>query len=289
MGLLPITCRLLVREHKASPFSGSVCTLGNQDVFATYEDLKAIFQQFNVKPVEVTPRPHTSDYIPKYFDYHGLAERPFVHAQTLFEMMGLRDYTDIDIRDVDAASLNHDLNYPLPDELKGKFGVVLDAGTVEHVFDAAQALKNMVSLCQVGGHVVHFAPVIDDVDHGFYALNPTLFFDFYGQNGFTDMVGYIYIPNEDEYQAPCPYFRYTPGMDTRPFIPPKKRVYFFFVARKDKDMHRIEAPLQGKYTPSAPPDLTIVPPTAPLLKRLLGPVRPLLMRLYPPYKRLAVM
>ena len=38
------------------------------------------------------------------------------------------------------------MNLPIPDELKGRFSVVIDGGTLEHVFNYSQALKNAMDM-----------------------------------------------------------------------------------------------------------------------------------------------
>ena len=35
-----------------------------------------------------------------------------------------------------------------------------------------------------GGRILHILPSTNEVDHGFYMFSPTLFFDYYGENGF---------------------------------------------------------------------------------------------------------
>ena len=61
---------------------------------------------------------------------------------------------------------------------------MIDAGTIEHCFNIAQAILNAAQAVAPGGHVFH-APPMTMLNHGFYNLNPTLFHDFYGQNGWT--------------------------------------------------------------------------------------------------------
>jgi hypothetical protein len=52
-----------------------------------------------------------------------------------------------------AASIVHDLGKPLPQKLYGKFDLVVDIGTLEHIFHVTVALENLMRLVRVGGLV----------------------------------------------------------------------------------------------------------------------------------------
>lgn len=72
-----------------------------------------------------------------------------------------------------------DLNYP---QKLGEYDLVLDLGTLEHCFNVGQGMINAASSVAHGGRILHINP-ISMVNHGFYNLNPTLYWDFYTQNG----------------------------------------------------------------------------------------------------------
>lgn len=81
------------------------------------------------------------------------------------------------------AALRHDLNEPLKLDIRTKdvsadyFDVVINHGTAEHVFNIAQVFKTMHDHCADGGLMIHESPFTGWVDHGFYCLQPTLFYD----------------------------------------------------------------------------------------------------------------
>lgn len=91
----------------------------------------------------------------------------------------------MDISAYENADIIFDLNNnELPDELKNRFDYILDGGTTEHVFDYAQALRNVVKMLKVGGKVFHYIPATGWTNHGYYSLSPSLLADFYQTNGF---------------------------------------------------------------------------------------------------------
>lgn len=68
-----------------------------------------------------------------------------------------------------------DLNKPI--KLKQQYDVVYNHGTAEHVFNIAQVFRTMHEACKDGGLMIHECPFTGWVDHGFYCLQPTLFWD----------------------------------------------------------------------------------------------------------------
>lgn len=73
------------------------------------------------------------------------------------------------------AALRYDLNRPVP--IDEQFDVVINHGTAEHVFNIGQVFQTMHDRCHLGGLTIHDAPFTGWVDHGFYTLQPTLFYD----------------------------------------------------------------------------------------------------------------
>jgi len=116
---------------------------------------------------------------------HGLALRDVPDAESLFELYG----ATLDVFDVVSergCEVVVDLNHPIPANALGQFDYVLDVGTLEHCFNVAQALVNMAALLRVGGVIIHENP-FNWGNHGFWNLNPTLYHDFYSDNGFEVM------------------------------------------------------------------------------------------------------
>jgi hypothetical protein len=114
---------------------------------------------------------------------HGLPPRDIPDAHSYFKLKGceLHVYDVVQERGCERlCDLNNfgELRYA-----QGFYDVVLDVGTAEHCFNIGQALINMAGLVKVGGYIIHENP-FNCGNHGFYNLNPTLFVDFYGVNGF---------------------------------------------------------------------------------------------------------
>lgn len=93
----------------------------------------------------------------------------------------------IDNSPYEGANIVADMNHPLPSALAGRYDTVIDFGCTEHIFDVAQALRNITSLCKIGGRILHVVPSNGYCGHGFYQFSPELFFSWYSPaNGFAD-------------------------------------------------------------------------------------------------------
>lgn len=88
------------------------------------------------------------------------------------------------------TALKDDLNHPILRILaprgvfEDKHDVVYNHGTAEHIFNIGQVFRTMHDCCKPGGLMIHECPFTGWVDHGFYCLQPTLFWDLSTANGY---------------------------------------------------------------------------------------------------------
>jgi hypothetical protein len=68
----------------------------------------------------------------------------------------------------------------------GAFDAFLDAGTLEHVFDAPAALRGLMGSLAPRGVGIHISPMDGFANHGFYQFGPKLFARLYAANGFAE-------------------------------------------------------------------------------------------------------
>lgn len=175
MGLAPGALKLLLREATRQPFGGRVLTLGRQDVHFTRAQLEGVASEMGV----VLHATANALAAKQHF-----ASRGFIDDQTLFTALGSSEVEALDYSDFEGADHVFDLNASeVPESLRGRFDVVVDAGTLEHVFHIPHALANVFQMLRDGGRVVHLAPSCNHLDHGFWMFSPTVFADFYGANG----------------------------------------------------------------------------------------------------------
>jgi len=108
---------------------------------------------------------------PKLLDYD--ASR---YAEIFFQALGAEKVQSLDASSFEGASVVHDLNVPIPDELKSRFDVVCDGGTIEHVINFPVVIRNCMEMVKVGGHLILGTPGNNFLGHGFYQFSPELWF-----------------------------------------------------------------------------------------------------------------
>ena len=149
-----------------APFlkGAEVLSLGYPDLIATQASLE---KAFGVRVEKLTDAN----------EWHGVKEK-LPETLEFFGLMGAK----LSIVDFTAEKgMERIANLNEPHDL-GKFDLVIDPGTLEHCFNFGQALFNAANAVKLGGRLFHLSPV-NMVNHGFFNINPTLYNDFYSQNG----------------------------------------------------------------------------------------------------------
>jgi SAM-dependent methyltransferase len=171
MGLSRGAVALLVREAARRPFSGSVCTLGRQHVYVTAAELQLLARQHGLTLTAAAPELHRE---------RDLAAQGFISDDCLFASLGFFQAVRLDYSSYEAPDVILDLNErETPDHLQRQFDLVLDSGTLEHVFDVPAVLGHCVRMVKPRGRIIHLTPSSNCVDHGLYSISPTLYADFY--------------------------------------------------------------------------------------------------------------
>lgn len=193
-----------------------VLSLGYPDLLVGEQDIKRLFN--------VTPTKYVNNG-----RWHG---KRFELPETV-EFFGLIG-ASIDCVDVHASrGCEKIVDLNIETDL-GKYDLVIDPGTIEHCFNIGQALINAANAVDVGGRILHTSPV-SMINHGFYNINPTLFHDFYTQNGWVEELCLLesrlneYLPISGE---------------ARVLIPSECSVYF--MAKRVTDA-ALAFPTQSKY------------------------------------------
>ncbi len=158
---------LLYLKKKYNVSYQETLTLGRQELFISPENLVSDSKEMNVVL--------TGKISFKYKDY----------AENYFELLGAEKNDSMDYSNYENATIIHDLNFPIPSDLKNKYSVVYDGGTLEHVFNFPSAIKSCMEMVKVGGHFIASTPANNFCGHGFYQLSPELFFSL-----FTEKFGF---------------------------------------------------------------------------------------------------
>jgi hypothetical protein len=104
-------------------------------------------------------------------------------ARAFWTWLGL-DYASIDI-DGSPGSIPLDLNYDeVPTEFIGKYDVVTNFGTTEHVANQLQSFKIIHDLAAAGALMLHVLPAGGMLNHGLVSYNPKFFWMLGRSNGY---------------------------------------------------------------------------------------------------------
>lgn len=103
------------------------------------------------------------------------------YSETLLRTLGLGEVEAMDFSDFEGAGILQDLNRPVPAELEGQFGFIFDGGTIEHVFDVPQALRNVFTMLAPGGLFVSANGMTGWPGHGIYQFSPEIVWTFWGR------------------------------------------------------------------------------------------------------------
>jgi SAM-dependent methyltransferase len=177
VGITRAAAQLLLSEAARLPFAGTVATLGRQHVYVTWDELQqfAHAQRVTLRPLEHVSLHRDAD----------LARRRCVSDDTILRALGFDRLTRVDCDNYESVDELLDLNLPdTPVPLQQRFDVILDTGTIEHVFHLPHALAHLHRMLRPGGRVIHLTPAANCLEHGFYQLSPTFFADYYLANDY---------------------------------------------------------------------------------------------------------
>lgn len=116
-------------------------------------------------------------------------EEPDRYAEKFFEFLGAQTVDSIDISNYEGATLTHDMNQQISPQLANRFTLVHEGGTIEHVFNISQALKNCMEMVKVGGHLTLENETNNFDGHGFWQISPeAIFRALSAENGYRIVV-----------------------------------------------------------------------------------------------------
>ncbi len=142
---------------------GRVATIGRQELGVGQEELRSLAGV----GAEYKPEKYCDSLLLQHFDA---------------AVVDAWDYSDYE-----GANHIADMNKPLNGRVSSAYDTVIDAGSLEHVYNAPQALLNVSDLCSEGGQILHMLPANNYCGHGFWQFSPELFFSLYtASNGYSD-------------------------------------------------------------------------------------------------------
>lgn len=160
MGLDANACRLLLlAKREGADFSRTLC-LGRLNLVLSRGMLRRSLREFGLFGGEAQLDRMLGD--------------PAGFAEPFLRELGAVVVDSVDAADHEGATHVHDLNTGLPEAMRGRYDLVLDGGTLEHVFNVPAALKGAMEAVREGGRLVMVTQGNNAMGHGFYQFSPEL-------------------------------------------------------------------------------------------------------------------
>jgi SAM-dependent methyltransferase len=126
------------------------------------------------------------DYIKYLLNLPPEYEVTYFCEKILIDSFGSTAVDSFDISDYEGCTYTEDFNNPLSRKYES-YDTVIDGGSLEHIFNVPQVIKNLTELCKPGGQIIHIVPSNNVNGHGLYQFSSEFFYSVYDEkNGYTN-------------------------------------------------------------------------------------------------------
>jgi SAM-dependent methyltransferase len=158
MGILFSHVALLAQAKQAGVCFDRMLTIGHQQSYLSQSQIESLATRYGPQ-----------------LDATALAKEKYV--DDLFQsLLGASVVQSLDYSDFEGSEIVHDMNKPIDAAQHEKFDVVIDGGSLEHIFNFPVAIANCMKLVKPGGSLFVFTMANNHAGHGFYQFSPELFF-----------------------------------------------------------------------------------------------------------------
>lgn len=123
-----------------------------------------------------------------------LIDKSSINTKYCEDLLSIRyGATEVDSYDANNyEKATYIANFNNKNSFEKKYDLVLDFGSLEHIFNTQQAFLNVATLCKKNGFIAHANPSNLFCGHGFYQFSPELYYSLYSKkNGFEDTVVFL--------------------------------------------------------------------------------------------------
>lgn len=169
-------------------------------------------------------------------------------SRELYEKLGFQ-YHSVDT-DGNYGAVKLDLNFDtIPENWFEYFDVVTNFGTAEHILNQMNVFRSIHDLVRPGGLMLHIAPFLGCLDHGFFNFQPN-FFEALARFNSYDILG-IWVNVDTSIPTLIPWNR---GMFSKLSLASTSDTVLFVALRK-KFSGSFLPPIQGIYEEMTPDDV----------------------------------
>jgi hypothetical protein len=173
--------KLLIKAKQFNVNFEKVITIGRQGLHLSEEEMRSLLIKANLI---------SNDNFEAF--------KTIKYTNSFLELLGAKIIDSLDVSDYEEATIIHDLNLPLPNSFNFKYTLLIDGGSLEHIFNFPVAIKNCMELIQLNGYYIGITPTNNFLGHGFYQFSPELYYRIFSQsNGFRVIKMYFYVDKKD--------------------------------------------------------------------------------------------
>ncbi|HEY5748467.1 MAG TPA: hypothetical protein VIU12_20495 [Chryseolinea sp.] len=125
---------------------------------------------------------------------------PTGYVEPLLRHLGAQLVESFDASSYENATHLWDMNTPVSSEFHDRYSLVLDGGTLEHVFNFPNAISSAMRMVRKDGHLIVCVPADGMFGHGFYQFSAELLYSLFSpSNGYNVAKMFIF---QDYARAP---------------------------------------------------------------------------------------
>ena len=164
MGLNIQTLQLLKNSEDIKKGNLKVLTIGRQAIRFGYKEFSKIEKNLNFS---------FNAFKESIKDSNGFCE-------SLLKSLFGWDVESLDISDYENCSYLHNMNQDIKENknlsnLIGRYDLILDLGSTEHIFNSTQSIVNSLNLLKKDGLLILSVPVTGTMEHGLYQFSQNFF------------------------------------------------------------------------------------------------------------------
>jgi hypothetical protein len=234
--------RIILREHRRQALTGPVMQLGRQSVTQSYEELCDIFKSEGVSSESL---PADMPLYPMKINGNPIDQPHRTTDTVFFAMLGITDVRSLDFSPLMNPNIIVDLNDPVPSDLHNQYGLIVDGGTFDHLFDMKQAFANIANMLKPGGRVIHWNAASNYLEYTYFLFSPAVFLDYYELNKFKDCRAYLSVlrnPVKEDWDL----YEYTRTSNPAPFTDPRPVVTIIWAEKTNESTTHV-VPTQGHW------------------------------------------
>lgn len=191
MGINKQTLSLILHENGYRKIEGKYLSIGKQTVNVDINKIKTLFHK-NKLATEKLDQIITN----QHYDKQTRHASDTILDHDLISSFSNAEYNCLDRSDYEGATVIHDMNNPVINDLKEKFDFIYNGSCMDNVFDPVMFIRNTTQLLKPGGRIIHLE-CASGFPGAFLMYSPEWFFSYYAINNFVDCKVYVTIGTEE--------------------------------------------------------------------------------------------